>query len=215
MIQIIDNNKLNRPISREHQKISVKYPNPIPEATAYQIDCEITGNPGERQVLLSTGYQDMPEYTNTFVFAENDLSDLIMQLEKILKECKTINRFHMGVQESYQTLYKYIDMGIIKSINLHKIDDTYPNYSSMLYIPFKVEPQFKSIQEIKELELMDDYKDETINIGLQFIDCFHIDFNDDNKMINQLTNNHPDIPITFSNYDLNAEYKKYSNRLLK
>lgn len=214
-MKIINNKGDIRPINREHKKIIAEYDNPIPEATSYVIGTEITGNPGERQILLSTGYKNMDEYTNTFVFSESDLNLLIHHLQGMLEECRMINTEHEIVQRAYEILYKYINMGIIESINLHKIADTYPNYSPMLYTPFRVEPKFKSIQEIEELELQDQYKDETINIGLQFIDCFHIDFNNANAMIDKLTNGNRDIPITFSNYDLNAEYKKYRDRIMK
>ena len=214
MIKIIDNKNCVRPLTREHKKITVGYPNPIPDATSYLMQMEITGNPGERNVLLSTGYKDREEYTNTFIFAQNSLADFIKQLEDILQECEVDNDRHLAVETAYQELYKYIKMGIIEGINLHKIAEDYPNYSSMLYIPFRVEPKFKSIQEIKELELQDEYKNMEVNIGLQFIDCFHIDFHDANPMIDKLTNKHRDIPITFSNYDLNAEYKKFRERLL-
>lgn len=219
MIKIINHKKDIRPVNREFKKISVKYKNPAVDFVG-KFEMEITGNPGDYAVILTTGYKDNDNLDNIFIMSQNDLSDLIHQLKSILDECKNANGHLYNVESSYQELYKYIDMGIIEGINLHKIADTYPNYSSMLYIPFRVEPKFKSIQEIKDLELQKQYKSifelkDEINIGLQFIDCFHIDFNNANPMINKLTNNHPDIPITFSNYDLNAEYKKYRKRIME
>lgn len=214
MIKIIDNKKDIRPVNREFKKILVKYKNPAVDFTG-KFNIEITGNPGDYAVILTTGYEGDEKLDNSFIMSQNDLSDLILQLKAILDECKKANGHLFDISTAYQELYKYIDMGIIESINLHKIADTYPNYSSMLYIPFRVEPKFKSIQEIKDLGLQEEYKDMSVNIGLQFIDCFHIDFNNANPMINKLTNNHSDIPITFSNYDLNAEYKKYRKRIME
>lgn len=217
MIKIVDNKKDIRPLNREFKQISVKYSNPAVDFIS-KFNMELTGNPGDYAVLLNTGYKDHENLDNTFIMSQNDLADLIGQLNEILDECKKANWHCLGVATAYQELYKYIDMGIIEGINLHKVADTYPNYSSMLYIPFRVEPRFKSIQEIKDLELQEQYKSifeskDEINIGLQFIDCFHIDFNNANPMINKLTNGHPDIPITFTNYDLNAEYKKYREKI--
>lgn len=212
MIKIINHKKDIRPVNREFKKISVEYKNPAVDFTG-KFNMEITGNPGDYTVILTTGYEGDEKLDNSFIMSQNDLSDLIHQLKSILDECKNANSHLLEVSTAYQELYKYIDMGIIEGINLHKINNTYPNYSSMLYIPFRVEPKFKSIQEIEDLGLHDEYKDTIVNIGLQFIDCFHIDFNNANPMINKLTNNHPDIPITFSNYDLNTEYKKYRQRI--
>ena len=213
MIKIVDNKKDIRPLNREFKKISVGYKNPAVDFVG-KFDMEITGNPGDYAILLDTYYSDNKDYSNAFIMSENDISDLIMQLKDILAECRTANSRHLEIETAYQELYKYIELGIIEGINLNRVSKEYPNYSSMLYIPFRVEPKFKSVQEIKDIVEAIGYI-ETINIGLQFIDCFHIDFNNVNTMINKLTNNHPDIQITFSNYDLDLEYKKYRKQLMQ
>lgn len=213
MIKIVDNKKDIRPLNREFKKISVGYKNPAVDFVGKFV-MELTGNPGDYGVLLTTGYKDNDNLDNTFIMSQNDLADLISQLNEILDECKKANWHCLEIETAYQELYKYIELGIIEGINLNRVSKEYPNYSSMLYIPFRVEPKFKSVQEIKDIVEAIGYI-ETINIGLQFIDCFHIDFNNVNTMINKLTNNHPDIQITFSNYDLDLEYKKYRKQLMQ
>lgn len=162
------------------------------------IKSSLTGEFGNRQAYLQTGYYGH-DGSNYFVASEEELRNIIDSLEYILENILTDKTAKRMEDELLDELYRYIDNGYVKSIKLTRMKLSVPGFSSALYIPFKVEPEFNY-----------DLPDDNINLGFNFLRMFRFPIKEEEyqEELKKITNS-KDISIHFVGFDRKQQIRDF------
>lgn len=165
-----------------------------------QIKSTISGEFGERKAYLTTGYKGDDDNINHFVLSRTDLKLLIDQLQSTLDEIDEDSASYQWSNKILEEFHSYLDTGYVESIIMKRLKMEIPGFNPLLYIPFNIKPVFKN----------DIPNDIGVNLEFNFIQCIHLDINENlyNETLDTLRNGHTEIPITFIGYDRKEEIKK-------
>jgi len=211
-MKLKDDKTTYRPYNRKFKDHKLECIDNMGNGSKYLFSGTITGDTENISVMLTSGYPDFgDEYTNNFIISIDDLfklKDMIISIEEEYNDYLTCI---CNINDCYTELHNYIKYGIVDHIVLEKLDGSYPNYHEELYTIFKITPKFIPDLSSKDIDI-------TVNIGFNFIDCFHIIPTD--KSIGEFLRkivgeDGGDINIKFINYDISKEAEKYKQRMLK
>lgn len=168
----------------------------------YLFNMSVTGEFGNRQLYLSTGYRDYDDYTNHFVLSLEDAKKMKSVLDKTIEQIEEDAACKNRLDKYRQELKGYIEKGFVEKIIMIKENIPNPSgFNKSLYTPFTVKPVFTNI---------DGNNTDNVNLFFNYTEFFHLSPNDIKfqEMIDYIRWDHKEIPIEFKGYDRKAHVKK-------